>query len=409
MSASPNGVQKEAQITFTATTDESDPVVKVTFSYQGGGTSDEDTISPYEVTKTMDWTTMEDLTVTATFDFENIADQQDTVDVDVVDITILGSSIAGRGNNKYYQGRTSPTGLSVSRWDWEYDTTSIDPTWIDTNGNDDQSVWNGRFVISGELTVEATILEIPCTKSKNVTVMDRTGVAWNTPATAVEDNEALWGAPPLGNNEPLGELRDKDTDVTHIIVPQTSSGDWSDGVVLVEVPSGPCKGFWYVHSECLEIDMETVINRYIKSGGPPPESGATTFYDYNNANGRCIEEDMADFVQAVKNHEYNGTPPTAESLEGHFGRIEYRLNIQEHPGRAVEDLVDTSEAGLIVKVNDEVDFIEGALLLFTTDGDWSDAGPNWGGTGSLGSGKHTRYDIDESDYYDECTFGPENF
>ena len=65
--ADTNGIQKGGQITFTATTDESDPVVKVTFSYEGGGTSDEDTTAPYQVTKTMDWTTMENLTVTATF------------------------------------------------------------------------------------------------------------------------------------------------------------------------------------------------------------------------------------------------------------------------------------------------------------------------------------------------------
>lgn len=77
---------------------------------------------------------------------------------------------------------------------------------------------------------------------------------------------------------------------------------------------------------------------------------------------------------------HRGTPPASESLEGHFGRIEYRLeNGPGHPGVAVESLVDTSSAALLDEVNYTVGFIEASIDGFTTDGSWSDAGPNWGG------------------------------
>ena len=114
LQASVTGVQKGGTITFTATTDETDPVVKVTFSYQGTASTDEDTTSPYQVTKTMDWTTAEDLTVTATFDFQSIDDQQDTVDVDVVDITLLGPSQPVRGATYHRQGN-GPAPISSKR------------------------------------------------------------------------------------------------------------------------------------------------------------------------------------------------------------------------------------------------------------------------------------------------------
>jgi hypothetical protein len=409
VSATPTGVQKGGQILFTATTDAGDTVVKVTFTYEGGGGTDDDTTAPFQALKTINWTTLENLTVTATFDFQNIPDQQGQVDVDVVDITLTGPAAPGRGGGATYTGRTSPINLAVSQWSWTYDTAILDVDWTDTPGSDDLSHFSGTMVTSGTVAVSATVLGVACTKSKTVTVMNRTGASWNTPVAAVEDNEPLWGAPLLGYGELLGQMRDRESNVDQIIVPQTSSGDWSDGVVVAEVTAGPCTGFWYVVSESLEIDLETVINRFLKSGGPPPEPGATSFYDYNDASGRCLAGDAADFVQAIKNHEFRGTPSTAESLEGHLGRIEYGLSQGEHPGRAVEDLVDVSEAGLLGQVNAEVSLIENDLLLYTAEGAWSAAGPNWGGTGSLGSGMHTRYDVDAGDYYSGCTFGPDHF
>jgi len=407
LTASGTGVQIGAELTFTATTDEADPVVKVTFSYQGTGDTDEVATPPYQIAKGMDWTTMENLTITATFDFENIPDQSGTVEVDVVDITIFAPTRPFRGTTVTFVARTDPTGLSVASWDWAYETVLLDNEMTDTDDSDDLSTWRGRIVFSGTVSVEATLLDVPCTKSLGISVRNRAGVGWNTPIDCVEDNEPLWGAPLFGYNEPLGEIRDKDSNVIHIIVPQTSTGDWSDGVVVGQVPAGPNAGLWYVVSESLVIDQETVINRYMKSGGPPPEPGATNFFAYNDAG--CISSDMADFVTAVEHHEYRGTPPTPESLEGHFGRMEVELDTGPgHPGVAVEPLVETTEAELLVEINVAVGFIEGAIGGFTADGSWSDAGPNWGGEGSLGSGKHTRYDVMAGDYYAGCTFGPDH-
>ena len=407
LTAGDTGVQRGGELTFTATTDETDPVVKVTFSYQGSGDTDEVSTPPYQIIKSMDWATMENLTVTATFDFENIPDQSDTVDVDVVDITLIAPTQPFRGTAVTFVARTDPTGLSVSSWDWEYDTALLDNGTTDESNSDDLSTWGGRIVISGTVSVEATLVGVACTKSLEISVRNRAGVGWNTPIDCVEDNEPLWGAPLFGYNEPLGQIRDEDSDVHHIIVPQTSTGDWSDGVIVAQVPSGPNAGLWYVVSECLVIDQETVINRYMKSGGPPPEPGATSFFAYNNAG--CISNDMADCVTAVEHHEYRGTPPAVKSLEGHFGRMENRLDAIGHPGLAVEPLVDTTEAGLLAAANDTVEFIEASIDGFTTDGSWSDAGPNWGGEGALGSGKHTRYDVITGAYYTGCTFGPDHF
>jgi len=407
LTAGDTGVQRGGELTFTATTDETDPVVKVTFSYQGSGDTDEVSTPPYQIIKSMDWATMENLTVTATFDFENIPDQSDTVDVDVVDITLIAPTQPFRGTAVTFVARTDPTGLSVSSWDWEYDTALLDNGTTDESNSDDLSTWGGRIVISGTVSVEATLVGVACTKSLEISVRNRAGVGWNTPIDCVEDNEPLWGAPLFGYNEPLGQIRDEDSDVHHIIVPQTSTGDWSDGVIVAQVPSGPNAGLWYVVSECLVIDQETVINRYMKSGGPPPEPGATSFFAYNNAG--CISNDMADFVTAVEHHEYRGTPPAAESLEGHFGRMENRLDAIGHPGVAVEPLVDATQTDLLAEVNDTVDFIEGGIGGFSADGSWSDAGPNWGGDGALGSGKHTRYDVMAGAYHTGCTFGPDHF
>jgi hypothetical protein len=359
----------------------------------------------------MDWTTMEDLTVTATFDFQNIADQQGTVDADVVDILLLGSSQPLRGAGAGYFARTQPTGLSVSSWAWSCDTSVLDPNWTDTANSDDRSYWQGTMAASGTIEVKATILSIACTKNMSVSVRARSGGTWVTPVDCAPDNEPNWGSPLLGLGETLGMIRDRESNVGRIIVPQTSEDDWSDGVTVAEISSGPNKGIWYVVYPSLEIDLETVINQFVKSGGPPPEAGATNFYDYNNAAGGCIAGDMADFVQAGKNHEYRGTPPTAESLEGHFGRIEYALanGVEDDPSAEIEDHVAASESALMTLVNASVGLIEGGLWIYTSHGDWSDDGPNWGGTGSLGSGKHTRYDIDYSQYYSGCTFGPEKF
>jgi len=409
--ASPTGVQKGGDITFTAVTNESDPVVKVTFTYEGTSDSDEDTSSPYQVTKTMNWTTLQDLTVTATFDFQNIADQQNTVDVDVVDITLLGPSQPLRSATAGWLAKTSPTGLSVSTWSWFYDNDLLDASWEDTTNSDEYSMWLGTVVISGTIEVSASILGVECSKSMGAAVRPRIGPAWTTPLACVEDNEPEWGDLPTPDDIAFGSVQDRETNTVRIIVPQSSEFNWADAVTLSHITSGPNTGLWYVQSNTLEIDMETVINLHIKPDAPPPDEGEENFFDHNNdPNDGCIPNDMADFVQAVKNHEYRGTPPTEKSLEGHFGRIEYKLDEIADPAATVEGLVATSESEVLSMVNLEISFIEGDLLSFTADAmyGWAAEGPNWGGTGSLGSGKHDRYDPDTG-WTSGCEYGPDHF
>jgi hypothetical protein len=407
LSADVGGVQRGGDITFTATTDEADPVVTVTFSYEGTAGVDEVWSPPYEITKTMDWTCAENLLVTATFEFENISDQSVDVTVNVVDIVIIGVFEPFRGTNSQLIARTDPLGPSVSSWRWTFDTAFVSNEFTDTANDDSFTFWPGRFVLSGTAWVSATVLGVPATQTAQVTVRDRAGIAWQTPVDCVEDNEPLWGAPLFGFNEPLGQERDRDSNVTHIIVPQSSTGDWEDAVVLSQVVSGPNAGLWYVKSEIMEIDQETVINRYMKAGGPPPEQGRLNFFDHNSA--ACIAN-MADFVQAVMNHEYRGTPPSPASLEGHFGRIEDELEAAGDPASAIEPLVATSREALMSQVNEVVGFTETGLVLFATDGSWAyDDGPNWGGEGSLGAGAHTRYNVFAGDYFPGCTFGPAKF
>lgn len=401
------GVQRGGDITFTAWTDEADPVVGVTFSYQGTAEIDQVWSPPYEVTRTMDWICAENLLVTATFEFESIPDQSVDVTVNVVDIVIIGVFEPFRGTNSQLIARTDPLGPNVFSWDWTFDTALGSNEFTDVQNDDSFTFWPGKFVLSGTAWVSATVLGVPATQTAQVTVRDRAGIAWQTPTDCVEDNEPLWGAPLFGFNEPLGQERDRDSNVTHIIVPQSSTGDWEDAVVLAEVQSGPNAGLWYVKSEIMEIDQETVINRYMKAGGPPPEQGRLNFFDHNSA--ACIAN-MGDFVQAVMNHEYRGTPPAAASLEGHFGRIENALEVIGDPATAVEPLVATSRDALMSQVNQVVGLRETALILFAADGSWAyEDGPNWGGEGSLGSGSHTRYDVFAGDYFAGCTFGPDKF
>ena len=407
--ASATGVQKGGELTFTATTDEPDPVVKVTFTYEGTSASDEDTTSPYQVTRAMDWTTLEDLTVTATFEFQSVGDQQGTVDVDVVDITLLGPATPTRSVSAGWLARTSPTGLSVLTWSWLYDNDLQDVTWDDTINSDQYSMWRGDVVVSGTIQVSAPILGVACTKSMNINVKPRPYTTWTMPIACVEDNEATWGLPPIDQNVALGMIEDRESNTDRIIVPQGTDGNWADGVTLTQVPSGPNAGLWYVRFNTLEIDLETVINQHIKADAPPPDVGEDNFFDHNNdpTNG-CIANDMADFVQAVKNHEYRGTPPTSKSLEGHFGRIECEFDQMGDPLPTIEAMLATSESALLAAVNGQLADFEAFLWLFTGHGDWSDAGPNWGGTGSLGSGKHDRYDL-QSGWTSGCEWGPDFF
>ncbi len=265
------------------------------------------------------------------------------------------------------------------------------------------------MVLSGTLTVTADLYGAARSQQVHVFVQARQGVAWRTPVTAVEDGDPTWGAPPCGHGELLGLLRDRDTDADSLIVPQVAYGDWSAGVTVAAVPTGPCQGLWYVVSESLAVDQETVINKYIKPDGPAPPGATMNFYDFNDRSGGCLDGEMAFFLHAAMNHEYRGTPPTAGSLEGHFGRLEQFFSVLPGPGLVIEDAVATSREDVLEVVNARLLFIEVALAAYTADGTWSAGGPNWGGPDALGWGRHTRFDDVSHIYRGGCPFGPDRF
>jgi hypothetical protein len=281
--------------------------------------------------------------------------------------------------------------------------------WIDSNGVPGQSRTAGPMVASGALRVHADVLGIPCTRTLNIDIRRRTGDRWSTPVHAVEDADPSWGAAPYGYGEALGWLRDRETDSGCLIVPQTEAGDWSAGVCPAEVRVGPCRGIWYVASESLMVDQETVINKYLKADGPAPGDAMENWYTRHNESGGCLESVAADFVQAVRNHEFRGTPSVPGSLDGHFGRIEHFLLVHVPPGRLIEDVVGLSRTGVLDAVNHRLLTLEMELSAFAADGPWSDVGPNWGSDTALGSGGHTRFDDVSHSYYDGCDFGPHRF
>ncbi|MBN1489500.1 MAG: hypothetical protein JXA69_06230 [Phycisphaerae bacterium] len=406
LSASAAAVGEGGSLTFTCTVTPSTYVSKVTFSYEDGSASDEDTTSPYQVSHEFS-TGMTDLTVTATVTYSNDdPDGGDDVDIDVVGLMLLGGTSPIRGWNTYYIARSKPTGLSVSQYDWSYVASGVTNTRTDTSGSS-ISIWSGKMVVSGALTVGATISGVYCSEQLVVGVQDRSG--WDLPISCATDNESGWGDVPEAGAE-FGQNRDESSDSKGaLFVPQATDGDFSDAVTLSEVTSGPCEDWWYVGGSSLECDRETVINKYIKAGGPPPDGADDNFYDYNNEN--CIVDDMADFVQAAKNHEYRGTPAAEKSEEGHQGRIENGIDntgIAGDPKVSVEQLVAQSDASLQGLVNDVVETLEDDLYNYALTENWSWFGPNWGSFGSLGAGTHARWFVG-SETWSDCDSGPGNF
>jgi hypothetical protein len=129
---------------------------------------------------------------------------------------------------------------------------------------------------------------------------------------------------------------------------------------------------WYIESSSFVIEMETVINKYVKSGTTPPSPPGTNFYEKNQSKG----VNAAAFFQSIKNHEYKGTGGNGH---GHHAYLEVE---EAKPGRdpkeEIEGNVEDSENDLEFWTAVEVSVIEEAL--------WNAAKPeppdgsNWSGT-----------------------------
>lgn len=399
-------VAEGGEITFTCTIAPTTNVSRVTFSYADGSRSEVQTTAPFEVTHAFG-TPMAALTVTATVSYSNgDADQEATTDVGVVGLTLSGSASPTRGYSVMYMATANPAGTSVTQFDWTFASGGFANTYTDYDADHNGiSSWFGKMVVSGTLTVQATIGGVACSKQMAIDVAPRGG--WELPLSCAQDNEPDWGDEPTELAGP-SQSRDRDSNNPFLfLVPQPVQGDFGSAVSLTRVTSGPSKDWWYVSASSLACSRETVINKYIKSGGPAPAGALENFFDRNNL--YCLAGTADTFVQAVKNHEFRGTPAIVRSENGHYGRTEKAVSdvvIAGDPKLTIESLTDRDGANLQSRIDDTIGHVESLLRDFVIDESFGASGPNWGGVGALGLGGHAAW---LGSGWTECSSAPFNF
>lgn len=401
-------VAEGGTVAFTVTVTPDTYVQRVVLSYEGELEEDEDTVAPYTFAHQFD-TPGDDLTVTATVEYSNgDPDGTDTLDVDVVGLTVSGDPDPLRGATVAYIAESDPPGKSIDQFDWSYQWSGGSNTYQDNDANgDDRSFWYGQMVVDGTLSCSATISGVPVTKVMSITITPR---SWTTPITCDQDNEPDWGDEPAVD-APLGANRDRDSDLKeYIFVPRDSASTFTSARTIAMAYYGPCVGWWYVSSCTIQCQRETVINKYIKDSGPLPVGATENFFDRNDAGCFSPYYSAADFVQAVKNHEYRGTPDTPKSIEGHQGAIEASILDNSHDVKKhVETLVSRVKADLESDFNSiVVSHEDDVYAAGSSEAYMNNNGPNWGGYGSLGYGQHSRWDPSGT-IWTGCTNDPMNF
>lgn len=387
-------VAEGESITFTVTVTPSTYVQKVILTYEGEQGQDEDTTAPYVLVHQFD-TPGDDITVTATVEYTNgDPDGQDTLDADVVGLTLLGNSAPWRAWPVGYLVQSNPAGKAIDQFNWTYAWSGGSNVYQDNDANDDdKSTWSGKMVVNGTLSCSATVSGVPVSKSLAITITPRN---WTVPISCAQDNEPDWGSEPVVICA-LGEHRDRDSNIgLYIFVPRNGPTDFSPARTIQQVTLGPCEGWWYVSSSILKCQQETAINKYIKDGGPKPSGASENFYDKNDSD--CFDYypsfGAGEFVQAVKNHEYRGTPDTYKSIEGHHGRVEKSIRDDGYDAKAaIEPLTSRSQSTLEDAIDNAISDNEDSVFDFASDESYMDTyGPNWGGYGALGLGGHSRWD-----------------
>jgi hypothetical protein len=367
---------------FTVTATPSTYVQQVTVSYQGEVGQDVGTSTPFYTSHTFD-TPANGLVVTATVTYWNGDPAgQATATVDVVGLKITGPASPQRGYATAFLVQSNPSGKTLSQINWSY----VWPGGSNTYQN--SAAWSGKLVVDGTLTVSAVVSGVLCQASQDVHVTPRN---WSTPVTCAQDNDPNYGDLPTTLAD-LGSNRDQDSNVvSYIFVPRNGGFDFSPACTLAQVSVGPCAGLWYVAACTLKCQRETVINRYIKPDGPV--LGDTNFA---GANANCFSTSVGDFVQAVKNHEYRGTPDTFKSPGGHQGRIEGSILDDSHDAKQhIEEMTGQDYFSLLLAVNTRISNDESAVYDCATD-EWylQNWGPNWGSEYGLGTGLHSCWDPD---------------
>jgi hypothetical protein len=396
ISPSTSTVAQGGSIVFTVSVQPGTYVQQVAVTYQGEAGQDVGTSAPFQTTHTFS-TAADGLVVTATVTYSNgDPPGQATATVNVSGLTISGSVTPVRAYTITYGVQSNPPGKSLSQINWTYAWTG------GSNTSQGSASWTGKMVVGGTLTVSAVVSGVTAQASKFVAISPR---SWPVPITCAQDNDPGYGDVPTVLAE-LGANRDRDSDVgCYLFTPRNGSSDFTPARSLSQVPSGPCAGWWYVLSSTLKCQRETVINRYIKSDGPV--LGSTNFY---GANANCFSTSAADFVQAVKNHEYRGTPDTPKSLGGHQGRIEKSiLDYLYDPKRAIEALTNRNQSSLSVSVETAILGAEAEIQYFAMDEVYMETwGPNWGSGEGLGTGQHSCWD-DQGLGWTDCVNNPDTF
>lgn len=391
-------IAKGGSVTFTVSIVPDTYVQLVRLSYEGESGWDQTGSAPFVFSHQFN-SPMSGLTVTATVTYSN-GDPEEiaTTDIDVVAITLTGPASPLRGWPSTYTARSNPIGKAVAQFDWSYETTSATNSFTDFNTDgDDKSTWAGAMVVGGAMRCTATIGGAQTETSLTVAPGPRN---WITPITCAQDNET-WGDLPYPEII-LSDNRDRDSNMQDYVFVPRNVTNFRPAWTLGTISSGPCAGWCYVQSTVLKCQRETVINQYAKSG----TLGGLSFAD---ANTYCLFPTPGDFIQALKNHEYRGTPDTYKSPEGHQGRAEQIIrDFGYDPRQAIEGLTDTSSASLEAWVDNVIQSIELDVLSYLQDETYMEwYAPNWGGgEGSLGYGLNARWD---GFAWTECGYGPQGF
>jgi len=169
---------------------------------------------------------------------------------------------------------------------------------------------SNTYTVTCRITKGSAVAE----DTANITVNPRTGASWQITPACATDNEPSWGNfPGFEDTEEAyaGLCRNRTLHDGNIVTPV----DGGFTSAQVNDPDGPNDGYWYIESTTLVIDMETVINKYMKSGTMPPSPPGTNWHEYNES--QSVDTDGC--LNGVKGHEYKGV---GGSGQGHFAFLE---------------------------------------------------------------------------------------
>jgi hypothetical protein len=143
-------------------------------------------------------------------------------------------------------------------------------------------------------------------------------------------------------------------DSIHILHPNEAGGTWEDrGYKLEQVkdPNGPFDGNWYLSEYSIKVERETLLNKYILPGGPPPVRTAKPFYESNKALGN----DVDGYIEAVRKHEMLHTQLMQKALKA------------GDPGPKIEALVSKNKEDVKTQADQTIKGAEDAIDQASAD------------------------------------------